>query len=154
MSIKGEEHLSERTRHSMPRGYDALRDVLASGKAPNSPTLLRPTISNILNDPIPQQNNPQPPPPSPPTMPPPIPYAPNRISEPRSVLIPLTPDEYENFKIPRHALRHNLGRPDPSLENPNFFPPNMRDKRRREESEEERAAKRSRDSGLVVNHCA
>ncbi|KIJ32457.1 hypothetical protein M422DRAFT_213808, partial [Sphaerobolus stellatus SS14] len=129
----------------MPRGYDALRDVLASGKAPNSPTLLRPHIQNILNDPIPG-------PPPQPTMPKPVPYNPTRISEPKSVLIPLTPEELESFKIPRHALRMRLNRVDPSLENPNFFPPNMRDKRKRDESDQPRGVKRSRDSGLVAQH--
>ncbi|KAF8491945.1 mRNA capping enzyme-domain-containing protein [Gautieria morchelliformis] len=94
-------------------------------------------------------------------MPPPvaIPYNPiNRRTPPTSVLIPLTPAELESFKAPRHALRLRAKRPDPALENPNFFPSSLypskpvSGKRKRGEEEEETATKRSRDSGLVVEH--
>jgi mRNA (guanine-N7-)-methyltransferase len=170
----------------MPRGYDALRDVLASA---NSPTQLKPHIRNLLNnDPGPPSSHLPPykltrdslspstplpptptdnsasasaPSPSSPHMPPPvaIPYNPiNRRTPPTTVLIPLTPAELELFKLPRHALRLRAKRPDPALENPNFFPSSLypskpTSKRKREEEEEERHAKRSRDSGLVVEHC-
>lgn len=159
------------TTESMPRGYDALRDVLASA---NSPTQLKPHIRNLLNnDPgphpsllpphdslspveIPHSDSPGPSPSSPQMPPIAIPYNPvTRRTPPTSVLIPLTPAELESFKTPRHALRIRAQRPDPALENPNFFPsalyPNL--KRKRESDGEDKAAKRSRDSGLVVNHC-
>ncbi|GJJ15084.1 hypothetical protein Clacol_009359 [Clathrus columnatus] len=142
----------------MPRGYDALRDVLASNSnSPISPTLTRPHISNILNDPISPTSMSsssiasQPPAPPPPQS---IPYNPTkRFTPPASVLIPLTLEEFESFKIPRNALRVLAQRPDPALENPNFFPPNIANaKRKREDDDESGSQKRSRDSGLVVHH--
>jgi hypothetical protein len=135
----------------MPRGYDALRDVLASA---NSPTQLKPHIRNLLND------DPAPPPrfPSSPSMSPvaaPIPYSPiTRRTPPTSVLLPLTPEELESFKTPRHALRIRARRPDPALDNPNFFPPAIKRKRDSDDDDKpDNPAKRSRDVGLVVNHC-
>lgn len=170
----------------MPRGYDALRDVLA-----NSPTHFKPHITNLLNDPRPHRASLSPvlhsapltpalthssrpgssdsasSPPMLPVEPSPtvLPYNPiKRRTPPTSVLIPLTPAELESFKIPRHALRVRAQRPDPALENPNFFPASLRhpdtapqrkanSKRKREDDDDEKALKRSRDSGLVVEHC-
>lgn len=145
----------------MPRGYDALRDVLASSSNPPiSPTLTRPHIANILNDPISSTSMSssvaskpsQPPPPLPPKS---IQYNPTkRLTPPTSILDPLTPEELESFKVPRHALRVLAEKPDPSLENPTFFPRNLAGaKRKREVNESNSPHKRSRDSGLVAEHC-
>jgi mRNA (guanine-N7-)-methyltransferase len=102
-----------------------------SHRPPPSPVMPRPSVSRARS-PSPQR------PPSPPPKPKPLPYQPRRRTPAGSVLEPLTSDEM-------HFYRTQLGQGTRRLakrrRSPSYEPPDAP------------AAKKSRDAGLVMNHC-
>jgi hypothetical protein len=103
-----------------------------SHRPPPSPVMPRPPVPRARS-PTPQR------PPSPPPKPKPLPYQPRRRTPAGSVLEPLTTDEM-------HFYRTQLGQGTRRLakrkRSPSYEPP-----------DDTPAAKKSRDAGLVMNHC-
>jgi hypothetical protein len=103
-----------------------------SHRPPPSPVMPRPPVPRARS-PTPQR------PPSPPPKPKPLPYQPRRRTPAGSVLEPLTTDEM-------HFYRTQLGQGTRRLakrkRSPSYEPP-----------DDTPVAKKSRDAGLVMNHC-
>jgi hypothetical protein len=107
----------------------------------SSSTSYRPPPSPIMHrPPVPRARSPTPQrPPSPPPKPQPLPYKPRRKTPAGSVLEPLTPDEMRFYRTQLGTGTRRLAKRKRS---PSYEPP-----------DDQPLAKKSRDAGLVMDHC-
>jgi mRNA (guanine-N7-)-methyltransferase len=103
-----------------------------SHRPPPSPVMHRPPVPRARS-PTPQR------PPSPPPKPKPLPYQPRRRTPASSVLEPLTKDEMHFYRTQLGTGTRRLAKRKRS---PSYEPP-----------DNQPLAKKSRDTGLVMNHC-